>query len=141
MTNVIIMLLGAVVVMAILAVGGSIREKKKRKKLGLPLEEPEEVYVRPEGCCGKHERCEHDAEYFKNKLKPEYFDDEELDRFKGYPPNKYTIEEEQEFLEVLRTMLPSDVKGWILSLGQRGVTLPDNVRKEAHKILLDMKEK
>lgn len=141
MKNVIIMLLLAVLIMALMAIVGSIRERRKRKKLGLPIDEPQDTYVRPEGCCGKHERCEHDAEYFKTKIKPEYFDDEELDRFKGYPPNKYTMQEEQEFLEVLHTMLPTDVKDWILSLGQRGVTMPDNVRKEAHKILLDMKDK
>lgn len=128
------MLIIAVVVMAILAILGSMREKNKRKRLGLP-EEEEKKYVRPEGCCGKHEICEHDAEYFKNRNKAEYFDDEELDRFKGFPPNKYSTEDEEEFFEILHTMLKEDVKDWIISLGKRGITMPDSVRKEAHKII------
>ena len=32
-----------------------------------------EKYVRPEGCCGAHEVCEHPADELKGK--PVYFDD------------------------------------------------------------------
>lgn len=61
----------------------------------------------------------------------EYFDDEELDRFHGRRGDEYTQEEEEEFREVLYTMLTREVGEWMRSLQFRGIELPEGLRDEA----------
>lgn len=65
----------------------------------------------------------------------EYYDDEELDRFKGKEGNDYSEEEEQEFRNIFESMLPGDVAGWTRSLQQRGVMLPDGLKDEVWLVL------
>ncbi len=85
-------------------------------------------------CCGQHAVCEKEslmapAETF------DYFDDEELDRFRGRTSDSYTQEEEDEFREVLDTTLANEVADWVYSLEKRGIVLPDSVRDEALLII------
>ncbi len=61
----------------------------------------------------------------------EYFDDEELDRFKRRPSDKYDDDEAAEFAEVMYTMKPEEVKDWLVSLQRRDVNLPDQLKDEA----------
>lgn len=61
----------------------------------------------------------------------EYFDDEELDRFRGRASDDYSEEEEEEFREVLMTTLTREVGDWLRSLELRGINLPDGVKDEA----------
>lgn len=133
MTNTILIFIISITLLALIALLASRREKRNRIARGLPTEEPSS-YRRPEGCCGKHEVCEHDPALRHKQAKPTYFDDEELDRYCGTPPNKYNEEDKTLFYEVLYTLLPEDIKPWILSLGQRGITLPDDVRQQAHRL-------
>jgi len=81
-------------------------------------------------CCGAHEICE---EGFL-KVAPindiEYYDDEELDIYKGKDSDKYTENEVEEFREILYTMYVDDVKGWLKSLQLRGIELPDELKDE-----------
>lgn len=85
-------------------------------------------------CCGQHAVCEKEslmaaADTF------DYFDDEELDRFRGRTPDSYTQAEEDEFREILDTTLAKEVADWVYSLEQRGIALPENVRDEALLII------
>lgn len=83
-------------------------------------------------CCGQHAVCERDklrAAYMA--VRPEYFDDEELDRFAGRGADGYTAEEEAEFREVLYTTLEAEVGDWLRSLQLRGIELPSALRDEA----------
>lgn len=67
----------------------------------------------------------------KEVLEPAvYYDDEELDLYRGRPSDAYTEKETEEFRYVLETMLPHDVPGWVRSLELRGVALPDGVKDE-----------
>lgn len=59
-----------------------------------------------------------------------YYDDEELDRFKGRAANNYSDEEVEEFAEVLYTMQAQDVAGWNRSLILRGINLPNQLKDE-----------
>lgn len=59
-----------------------------------------------------------------------YYDDEELDAYRGRSSNEYTGEETEEFRYVLETMLSHDVPGWVRSLELRGVALPDGMKDE-----------
>ena len=82
-------------------------------------------------CCGQHAVCEKEL-LMKAVAEPiEYFDDEELDRFRGRRGDDYTQEEEDEFREVLYTMLTREVSDWLRSLQLRGIELPEGLRDEA----------
>lgn len=64
-------------------------------------------------------------------VKPiEYYDDEELDAYKGRPSNAYTDDETGEFAEVLETLRPEEVKAWSRSLILRGINMPDGIKDE-----------
>ena len=97
-------------------------------EVAAPIEEEEE-------CCGEHEVCE------KGKIKRalrtdiEYFDDEELDRFKGVAPDEYDDDAVEEFREVLYTMYPSEIEDWLKSLELREVALPDALKDELFMLL------
>ena len=87
-------------------------------------------------CCGRHLVCEKSLSPMPGD-KPEYFDDEELDRFAGRQSDAYTPEETEEFREVLMTLLPQDVAPWARSLQLRGIELPIPVRDELFMMLED----
>lgn len=82
-------------------------------------------------CCGKHAVCEkrrladamtHDAIYYE---------DEELDVFKGHPSDGYSDDEIESFRYVMDTMRQDEVRGWLESLQVRGIELPDELKDEA----------
>lgn len=81
-------------------------------------------------CCGQHEVCEKESLLAAVSKKIEYYDDEELDRYIGTPPETYTPEQEEEFREVFYTMRDDEVAGWVRSLQLRGIALPDGVKDE-----------
>lgn len=94
----------------------------------------------PEGevCCGMHAVCE------KTNLSPVsdeivYYDDEELDRFRGREGGSYSEEEADEFRDVMLTMRPEEVAGWSRSLQLRGIILPQDVRDELLMIVSDLR--
>ena len=60
----------------------------------------------------------------------EYFDDEELDVFRGRRSDEYTDEEIQQFAYILDTMQPTDVRPWTRSLTLRGIEVPDELKDE-----------
>ena len=97
--------------------------------------EPEASTDEKEECCGEHEVCE------KGKIKRalrtdiEYFDDEELDRFRGTAPDEYDDDAIEEFREVLYTMDPREVDDWLKSLELREVALPDALKDEVFMLL------
>ena len=69
-------------------------------------------------------------------VKPiEYFDDEELDGFKGRAADAYTDEEAALFAEVYATMRPEEVPAWTRSLTLRGIELPDQVKDEVRLLM------
>ena len=60
----------------------------------------------------------------------EYFDDEELDAFKGRMADDYSDEEAEQFREILYSMRQEEVKDWIRSLVLRGIELPNQIKDE-----------
>lgn len=85
---------------------------------------------RPEGCCGQHEVCEKDSLLAGVSEAVEYFDDEELDAYAGRAADAYTGAEEEQFRDILLSLLPDDVAPWARSLQLRGIELPQAVRDE-----------
>ena len=65
----------------------------------------------------------------------EYYNDEELDTFKGRPSDSYTEKEVEQFADVLYTMRQDEVKGWNRSLILRGINLPNQLKDEVIMII------
>lgn len=86
-------------------------------------------------CSGENASCEQVC-MMEAATKPvEYFDDEELDAYKGRPSSDYTDEEVEAFAEVLYTLRPEDLRTWGRSLTLREINLPDQL-KDAYASLL-----
>ena len=92
-----------------------------------------------EECCGLHLQCEKNSLLAAPTEKPEYFEDEELDAFRGRQAPDCAPEEAEQFSEVLLTLLPSDVAPWARSLQQRGIELPESVREELLMIVAEQR--
>ena len=60
----------------------------------------------------------------------EYFDDEELDDYRGMSSDAYTDADVERFSEVLYTMRSDEVAAWCRSLNLRHVSLPDQLKDE-----------
>ncbi len=92
-----------------------------------------------EECCGMHITCERDSLMSSLSDTIEYYDDEELDRFRGRRPDQYDTDEIEEFRSVLLTLLPDDIAGWGRSIQLRGIELPGPVREELLMIVADIR--
>ncbi len=91
-------------------------------------------------CCGMHIVCE------KETLSPftteaEYFDDEELDEYRGTAADAYTPEQAEQFRDILMTMRPEEVSAWVRSLTIRSIELPTAVRDEVLLIVSEARRK
>lgn len=81
-------------------------------------------------CDGSSGKCEQEC-MMEASMKPvEYYDDEELDAFKGRQSDGYTDGEAEQFREVLYTMRQDEVAGWNRSLLLRGINVPDQIKDE-----------
>mgnify|MGYP000116811378 FL=1 len=67
--------------------------------------------------------------------KIEYYDDEELDRFRGVEADAYDEDAVNEFRDVLYTLQEIEVAGWLRSLQLRAINLPDELKDEAFLIV------
>jgi len=137
-----IILIICLVVLAIIAsIAGSIRYNKLKKKVksGELKEMPEVKMVTDCGAetCSVEEGglCELDCLLNSTKKDIDYYDDEELDQYKGIASDQFTEAQEEEFRSIFETMQPTDVPGWVRSLQQRGLNLPDNLKDEVFIIL------
>lgn len=92
----------------------------------------------PAECCGQHEVCERDSRLTAASKNIEYYEDEELDVYRGAKPDRYREKEVEEFREVLYTLREAEVAGWLRSLQLRGINLPEQLKDEA---LLIMEER
>ena len=90
---------------------------------------PEEVVAPPADCCGAHAICEKGLKKADPTI--EYFEDEELDRFKNIPADAYTVDQIDAFREVLYTLRPEEITDWLISLEKREIYLPNILRQEA----------
>ena len=133
------------VVLVILSLAGRVMRKKNGNDIVPSQQEnfPAEPTASPqeeaeddgEECCGEHEVCEKGRIKRALRTDIEYFDDEELDRFRGTAPDEYDDEAVEEFREVLYTMHPSEIEDWLKSLELREVALPDALKDELFMLM------
>lgn len=91
-------------------------------------------------CCGMHEICEKESLLAAVSKEIEYYDDEELDRFRERRSDGYNADEISEFEEVLYTLRSEEVAGWIRSLQLRDIELPDPLKDEVLLIVGERRE-
>ena len=143
--RVMFILIGSLAVLAVIAaIAGVLRTRSLKRKLeaGEIKEMPKVKMVTD---CGA-DSCEvenggscevEDCLKLAVKRDVEYYDDEELDAFSGMASDSYDDEQIAAFAEVLGTMQPDDVPGWLHSLELRGIALPDQLKDEAYMLLCD----
>jgi hypothetical protein len=105
-------------------------------RFGKQTSEPEEKTTISLDCCGAHEICDFE-EMLNNPDEIVYFEDEELDRYKGVNPNEYEDEQIDEFREVLYTLDGEEVRKWLLSIERRKIQLPSVLKQEAIQLLAE----
>lgn len=116
-----------------------LRYRRRHPEIGEDDKQLAEINEEQHGeiCCGRHLICD-------KPLSPSlgekiiYYDDEELDRFSGRKEDGYDPDEIEEIRDVMMTLLPEDVAGWVRSIQLRGIQLPFQLRDELF-ILLDCK--
>jgi hypothetical protein len=115
---------------------GILRNRKLRRKVAEgELDELPAARLADMECCGQHEVCEKESLLAAVSKQIEYYDDEELDRYRGLSSDNYTNEQIEEFRDVFYTMQETDVAGWVRSLQLRGVELPDELKDEVFLIV------
>lgn len=91
-------------------------------------------------CCGQHEVCEKESLLAAVSKQIEYYNDEELDRFRGREGDEYNEPETEEFRDVLYTMRSEEVAGWVRSLQLRQINLPNDLKDEVFLIVGERRE-
>ena len=81
-------------------------------------------------CNGDNDKCEQECMMEAATQPIEYFEDEELDAFRGRPSDSYDDDETQQFADVLYTMRQDEVAAWCRSLTLRGINLPNALKDE-----------
>lgn len=131
-----ILVVGLIVLTLAAMIIGKIYYHRINKKIEKgELEKVPEVVSIDAECCGQHETCERDSLLAAVSKGIEYYDDEELDRFRGRPSDSYIDEEVEEFREVMFTCKDDEVAGWCRSLQLRGIELPDELKDELFLII------
>lgn len=131
--------LGLILIGVVAMIAGFFRNRTLQRKLdkGEIKELPSIQQINDMECCGQHEVCEKESLLAAVSKEIEYYNDEELDRFKGVDASAFDQTAEEEFREVLYTMRDDEVAGWVRSLQLRGISLPEGVRDEVLMIIAD----
>lgn len=134
---------GALIILGVTALIGLVLwllDRRKPQKAETPEPGEPAQSSEPSECCGMHLVCE------KQSLSPvsdkiEYFDDEELDEYRGREADSYTETETDRFRDVLLTLRPDEIASWAKSIQLRGINLPSPVRDELLLIVAEAREK
>ena len=110
--------IGALIVLALFAAITTLFTKKKEGEPDVVMPTSGDC----SSCDGTDDKCEQVCMMEAATREIEYYDDEELDRFRGRQSNQYTDEEAEEFANILYTMQPQEAKGWNRSLILREIT-------------------
>ncbi len=129
------MILALYILMAIVAVGVVLKLTDRRPRK--PGDEPATADAADttggddDGeCCGMHITCERDSLLASVSPQVEYFDDEELDAYRGRRADGYSDTEIEQFRDILLTLQPDDIAPWARSVQLRGIELSAPVREE-----------
>lgn len=118
--------IGALIVLALFAAITTLFTKKKEGEPDVVMPTSGDC----SSCDGTDDKCEQVCMMEAATREIEYYDDEELDRFRGRQSNQYTDEEAEEFANILYTMQTQEAKGWNRSLILREINVPNQIKDE-----------
>ncbi|WP_455673532.1 phospholipase [Phocaeicola sp.] len=131
-----ILIIGLIILAGVAMAVGYIHNHRIQKKIESgELDAAPEIVEADVECCGQHELCEKESLLAAVSKKVEYYDDEELDRFRGRTSDGYSEEEVEEFREIMYTCKEDEVAGWSRSLQLRNIELPDELKDELFLIV------
>lgn len=105
-------------------------ERVERVESGEECDSPKLQEECDDECCGLHEVCPSEM-MLKHMNDPVvYYEDEELDAFKGRAANEYTPDEVELWRDVLYTLQHDDLMGWERSVKKRGIVMPEVIKEE-----------
>ena len=114
-------------------------EAEKEAEYSSAADNSGRAHVPPVTCCGAHEVCEAES-LLALSDKVIYYDDEELDQYRGTQPDDYTDDQIDEFREILLTLQTHEVAGWLRSLSLRKIEPPSEIRDEALMIVSEFRD-
>ena len=123
------------VVLVLLIILYRLERYNRTRKLSPDQTEQPEPAVPAGECCGKHAVCEKQKLAEARLRSAQYFDDEDLDRFKGRTSDGYTDQEVEEFRYVMYTMQQNEVREWMECLQAREIELPDELKEECYSMM------
>lgn len=88
-------------------------------------------------CCGTHEVCPSEQLLRGELCAVTYYDDEELDDYRGRGADDYSEGELEQWRDVLYTLQPADRLGWERSIKRRGIVMPSTIRDELLMLMQD----
>lgn len=118
--------IGALIVLALFAAITTLFTKKKEGEPDVVMPTSGDC----SSCDGTDDKCEQVCMMEAATREIEYYDDEELDRFRGRQSNQYTDDEAEEFANILYTMQPQEAKDWNRSLILREINVPNQIKDE-----------
>ncbi|MDE7024856.1 MAG: phospholipase [Paramuribaculum sp.] len=137
------MIVALYILIALIAVGSLLYLLHRRdiERNGDQDSAPQQPQPEEEECCGMHITCEKDSLLAAVSSEIVYYDDEELDIYRGKDPSTYTSEQTEQFRDVLLTLLPDDIAGWARSIQLRGIHLPPDVKDELIMIVAEERQR
>lgn len=135
-----LIILGALVAVGLPLYLMDLRARRRGTDTSPTLEPMKDSPANDEGCCGMHITCQKDSLLATVSTEIEYFDDEELDAYRGREADSYTPQEEEAFREVLLTLRPDEIAPWARSIQLRGINLPVAVREELLLIVAEARK-
>lgn len=137
---IVIIALAAIGAVAALAHWVHVRKMQRLLEAGEIDEIPEEEVADVDAeCCGQHQTCEKESLLAAVSRDVEYYDDEDLDRFRGRRSDEYAAEEVDEFRDVMYTMREEEVAGWVRSLQLRQIEVPEEMKEEIFLIVGELR--
>lgn len=119
--NIVIIIIVGVAILGVLSAILSINQKAPDENQQAP---------KSDGCCGQHITCEKDSLLSAVSPNIEYYDDEELDKYKGLNADDYSNDDIDIFRDILETLNDDDVAGWVRSLQNRNINIPREILDE-----------
>lgn len=130
------MIAALIILIALITVGAILFLLDRR----YPSPDVTENVIAESQCCGLHLTCEKLSLAVNLDEPIEYYDDEELDIYKGVAGDCYDEAAIEQFREVLLTLLPGDIAGWARSVQKRGIELPAPIRDELLMIIAEARQ-
>lgn len=134
---IVILVVSLVLLVVVAMLLGAARNHRIRKQIerGEREDFPDIRQIEDMECCGQHQTCEKESLLAAVSRQIEYYDDEELDAYRGISGGDYTPEQVEQFRDILYTMQEVEVAGWVRSLQLRAVELPDELKDEVFLIV------